>query len=180
MSPAVGEGVDPRGLRLDELARELPMQADVEGDAEARVTGVRHDSRAVRPGELFVARKGEKADGARFVADAVARGASAVMAARGAIAAREVGVPVLFVDDPAAALAFAASAVYGHPSFALEVVGITGTNGKTTTAHLARAAIDGAHGMPAASKIDAARYAVVVLPLVPVIPMTRISPLGLR
>jgi len=148
MSPAVADAVDPRGLRLDELARELPMQADVEGDAEARVTGVRHDSRAVRPGELFVARKGEKADGARFVADAVARGASAVMAARGAIEAASAGVPVLFVDDPAAALAFAASAVYGHPSFALEVVGITGTNGKTTTAHLARAAIDGAHGMP--------------------------------
>jgi UDP-N-acetylmuramoyl-L-alanyl-D-glutamate--2,6-diaminopimelate ligase len=53
------------------------------------------------------------------------------------------------VDDPASALAYAASAVYGHPSFSLEVVGITGTNGKTTTAHLVRAAIDGALGRPA-------------------------------
>ena len=52
----------------------------------------------------------------------------------------------MLVDDPAAALAFAASAVYGHPSFSLEVVGITGTNGKTTTVHLVRAAIDGALG----------------------------------
>jgi UDP-N-acetylmuramoyl-L-alanyl-D-glutamate--2,6-diaminopimelate ligase len=57
-------------------------------------------------------------------------------------------VPVVFVDDPAIALGYAASAVYGHPSFSLEVVGITGTNGKTTTAHLTRAAVDGALGAP--------------------------------
>ena len=101
-----------------------------------RVRGVRHDSRAVEPGDLFVARRGEKVDGARFVRDAVERGATAVMAARGASTPRRSTVPVLFVDDPAAALGFAASAVYGHPSFSLEVVGITGTNGKTTTAHL--------------------------------------------
>ena len=57
-------------------------------------------------------------------------------------------VPVLVVDDPTLALAYAASAIFGHPSFALEVVGITGTNGKTTTTHLVRAAIDGALGRP--------------------------------
>jgi len=138
----------PRGLRLDELARELPMAADVAGDATARVMGVQHDSRAVRAGDLFVARRGEKVDGARFVEDAVTRGAAAVMAARGVVDVARAGVPVLEVDDPAAALGYAASAVYGHPSFALEVVGITGTNGKTTTAHLVRAAIDGALGRP--------------------------------
>ena len=55
---------------------------------------------------------------------------------------------MLVVDDVADGLAYAAAAVYGHPSFALEVVGITGTNGKTTTAHLVRAAIDGALGGP--------------------------------
>ena len=139
-------GAAPRGLALDELARELPMDADVVGDPGVRVRGVRHDSRAVEPGDLFVARRGEKVDGARFVRDAVEKGATAVMAARGALDAQASDVPVLFVDDPAAALGFAASAVYGHPSFSLEVVGITGTNGKTTTAHLARAAVDGALG----------------------------------
>jgi UDP-N-acetylmuramoyl-L-alanyl-D-glutamate--2,6-diaminopimelate ligase len=139
-------GPPPRGLALDELSRELPMRADVAGDAAVRVRGVRHDSRAVEPGDLFVARRGEKVDGVRFVRDAVERGATAVMAARGALDAQESRVPVLFVDDPAAAIGFAASAVYGHPSFSLEVVGITGTNGKTTTAHLARAAVDGALG----------------------------------
>ena len=138
-----------RGLALDELARELPDAADVAGDAAVRVRGVRHDSRAVEPGDLFVARRGEKVDGARFVRDAVARGAAAVHGrARGARRAGARACRSLVVDDPAAALGFAASAVYGHPSFALEVVGITGTNGKTTTAHLVRAAIDGALGRP--------------------------------
>jgi UDP-N-acetylmuramoyl-L-alanyl-D-glutamate--2,6-diaminopimelate ligase len=137
------------GLRLDELSRDLPMRAQIVGDASVRVSGVRHDSRAIERGDLFVARRGEKVDGAHFVRDAVTRGAAAIMtahAAFGTIDARALGVPVLLVDDPAAALGFVASAVYGHPSFALEVVGITGTNGKTTTAHLTRAAIDGALG----------------------------------
>jgi UDP-N-acetylmuramoyl-L-alanyl-D-glutamate--2,6-diaminopimelate ligase len=134
------------GLRLDELARELPMRVDFVGDSAVRVCGVRHDSRAVQPGELFVARKGEKFDGARFVADAVGRGATAVIAARGAIDPASTDVPIAFVDDPTAALAYAASALYGHPSFSLDVVGVTGTNGKTTTTHLVRAAVDGATG----------------------------------
>jgi UDP-N-acetylmuramoyl-L-alanyl-D-glutamate--2,6-diaminopimelate ligase len=137
----------PEGLRLDELARELPMSTDVVGDASVRVTGVRHDSRAVQPGDLFVARKGERSDGGLFVQDAVRRGAAAVLVARAARVETR-SVPVLLVDDAATALAYAASAVYGHPSFSLDVVGITGTNGKTTTAHLVRAAVDGALGRP--------------------------------
>jgi UDP-N-acetylmuramoyl-L-alanyl-D-glutamate--2,6-diaminopimelate ligase len=151
--PAQGDAVGlapamatAHALRLDELTRDLPLHAEIAGDASVRVRGVRHDSRAVEPGDLFVARRGEKVDGARFVHDAVARGAVAVMAARGTLDPASAGVPVLLVDDPAVALGFAASAVYGHPSFSLEVVGITGTNGKTTTAHLVRAAVDGALG----------------------------------
>jgi UDP-N-acetylmuramoyl-L-alanyl-D-glutamate--2,6-diaminopimelate ligase len=147
-SPMSSQAGEREGLRLDELARELPMQVDVVGEAGARVHGVRHDSRAVQPGDLFVARKGDRVDGARFIDDAVARGASAVMAAIGAVDSATVGVPMLLVDEPARALAYAASAVYGHPSFWLDVVGITGTNGKTTTAHLVRAAVDGAIGWP--------------------------------
>ena len=69
------------------------MAIDVVGDATVRVRGVRHDSRAVEPGDLFVARKGENADGARFVEDAVARGAAAVMAARGVVDGRGRGSP---------------------------------------------------------------------------------------
>jgi UDP-N-acetylmuramoyl-L-alanyl-D-glutamate--2,6-diaminopimelate ligase len=136
------------GLRLDELVRELPISATIAGDPAIRLVGVRHDSREIEPGELFVARKGEHADGARFVADAVGRGAAAVMTSPGAVEPTSAGVPVVFVDDPSAALAYAASALYGHPSFSLDVVGVTGTNGKTTTTHLVRAAIDGALGRP--------------------------------
>jgi UDP-N-acetylmuramoyl-L-alanyl-D-glutamate--2,6-diaminopimelate ligase len=137
-----------KGLRLDEVVRELPMRAEVVGDGAVRVWGVRHDSRAVERGDLFVARRGGTVDGTRFVADAVARGAAAVIAAPGALDPSSLGVPLIAVDEPTTALAYAASAVYGHPSFSLDVVGITGTNGKTTTAHLVRAAVDGALGRP--------------------------------
>jgi UDP-N-acetylmuramoyl-L-alanyl-D-glutamate--2,6-diaminopimelate ligase len=99
----------------------------------------------VGPGDLFVVRKGRIEDGRRFVTDAIARGAAAVLASRGELEA-SLPVPYVEVDDATVGLAHAASAVYGHPSFSLDVVGITGTNGKTTTAHLVRAAIDGALG----------------------------------
>jgi len=134
------------GMRLDELAREIPGGASIVGDGSVRVVGVHHDSRAVGRGDLFVAKKGARADGARFVDDALARGAVALLQARGGGAAR---VPAIEVDDVQTGLAFAAAAVYGHPSFSLEVVGVTGTNGKTTATHLIRAAIDGAIGVGA-------------------------------
>ncbi len=155
----MGKTGSPSGLRLDELARELPMSVQIVGDASVRVRGVRHDSRAVERGELFVARRGAKVDGARFLRDAVERGASAVMATRDALPVQGLSVPVLIVDDPAEALGFAASAVYGHPSFSLEVVGITGTNGKTTTAHLVRAAVDGALGRPSCGVLGTVGHA---------------------
>jgi UDP-N-acetylmuramoyl-L-alanyl-D-glutamate--2,6-diaminopimelate ligase len=132
------------GLRLDELARELPGPVEIAGDAAVRVTGVRHDSREVAAGDLFVARKGARADGAAYVAAAIERGAPAVMLQKGGIDARGLRVPVLMVDDVVDALAFASAAVYGHPAFSLEIVGVTGTNGKTTVTHLVRAMIDGA------------------------------------
>jgi UDP-N-acetylmuramoyl-L-alanyl-D-glutamate--2,6-diaminopimelate ligase len=140
---SVASGGDP-GVRLDELAAELRGRVEVVGDATSRVRGVRHDSRAVEPGDLFVARRGERSDGASFIAAAVARGAAAVVVERGSTAAFP--VPAIVVDDANEALAFAAAAVYGHPTFSLDVVGVTGTNGKTTTTHLVRAAVDGALG----------------------------------
>lgn len=149
MTALTPAGAPARGLRLDELAREIPGSVGIHGDASVRVVGARHDSREIEPGELFVVRKGRSQDGARFVANAVARGASAIMTTRGVLADVPGTVPLVEVDDATTALAYAASAVYGHPSFSLEVVGITGTNGKTTTAHLVRAAVDGALGVPA-------------------------------
>jgi UDP-N-acetylmuramoyl-L-alanyl-D-glutamate--2,6-diaminopimelate ligase len=134
------------GLRLDELVRELPGIIEIVGDANVRVVGVQQDSRRVQQGDLFVARKGAHADGATFAEDAARRGAVAVLVGRAEVASLGADLPRIVVDDVAVALAHAAAAVYGHPAFGLEIVGVTGTNGKTTTTHLLRAAIDGAVG----------------------------------
>ncbi|APR75025.1 UDP-N-acetylmuramoylalanyl-D-glutamate--2,6-diaminopimelate ligase [Minicystis rosea] len=129
-------------LTLRELVREIP-EATLADDATAsvRVRGVHHDSRRVSPGDLFVARAGAHADGTRFIADAAARGAAAVLVSRGSDADTR-GLPRIEAVDVPRALAFASAAVYGHPTFSLEVIGITGTNGKTTTAHLVQAAVN--------------------------------------
>ena len=138
-------------LRLGDVVRELGGNATLDGDASIEVTGVRHDSRSVRPGDLFVARKGASADGAKYVEDATKRGAVAVLAARGSL--EKTGLPLIEVDDAMEGLARASAAVYAHPSFFLEVVGVTGTNGKTTTTHLVRTAIDAAIGKPSCGLI---------------------------
>ena len=143
------------GMSLADLAREIPgSSAVIEGDGSVLVTGVHHDSRKVQSGDLFVVRHGEKYDGNAFVADAIARGAVAVLAERYDARARAVqnpperSVPILRVENVATGLAYTSAAVYGHPAFSLDVIGLTGTNGKTTTSHLVRAAIDGALGLP--------------------------------
>ena len=143
------------GMSLADLAREIPgSSAVIEGDGSVLVTGVHHDSRRVQSGDLFVVRRGEKYDGNAFVADAIARGAVAVLAERYDARARAVhnpperSVPILRVENVATGLAYTSAAVYGHPAFSLDVIGLTGTNGKTTTSHLVRAAIDGALGLP--------------------------------
>jgi UDP-N-acetylmuramoyl-L-alanyl-D-glutamate--2,6-diaminopimelate ligase len=136
------------GLTLADLVREIPLPVEIVGPPGTRVYGVHHDSRAVAPGDLFVARKGANADGARFAADARDKGASAILCERGTLET-SIGVPLLLVDTAdavASALAHAAAAVYGHPAFSLEIIGVTGTNGKTTTTHLVRAAVDAALG----------------------------------
>jgi UDP-N-acetylmuramoyl-L-alanyl-D-glutamate--2,6-diaminopimelate ligase len=124
------------GVRVGEVARELtPLSPRVIGDAAVRVTGVRQDSRQVEPGELFVVRAGKAKSGADFVAEAVARGAVALLVEAG-LPRPPVALPVIEVSDVRRGLALAAEFVYGHPSRALALVGITGTNGKTTTSLL--------------------------------------------
>ena len=132
------------GMTLAEIEREIPGDPTVEGDASLRVFGVQNDSRAVEPGDMFVVRRGAHHDGRAFVDGALKQGAVALLAEKGL--ELSASVPVLRVPSVADGLAYAAAAVYGHPAFALDVVGITGTNGKTTTSHLVRAAIDGAYG----------------------------------
>ena len=134
----------PPAMRLGDVVREIPGAPLVSGTADGFVSGVRHDSRAVEPGDVFVARDGGRVSGLAFLSEAAKRGAAAVVVRRGA--ELSTSIPVVEVDDVPLALAIASSAVYGHPSFGLDVVGVTGTNGKTTTALLSRALIDGAGG----------------------------------
>lgn len=111
----------------------------------AEVTGVTLDSRSVRPGDLYAALPGAHAHGADFAAAAVAAGAVAVLTDPvGAPVAGPAGVPVLCVPDPRSVLGRLAAWVYGDPGDALRLVGITGTNGKTTTAYLVDAGLRGA------------------------------------
>lgn len=115
--------------------------------ADPVLTGVTHDSSAVQPGDLYAALPGSRTHGARFAAAAVERGAVAVLtdpagrAGLDSAAGVPQGVPVLIVDVPRAVLGEVASWVYGDPSAALEIVAVTGTDGKTTTAHLVEAGL---------------------------------------
>lgn len=101
------------------------------------LTGITHDSRAVRPGDLYAALPGARAHGADFAAQAAGLGAAAVLTdPAGADRARATGLPVLVVDDPRGRMGEAAAWVYDHPGGGLLLFGVTGTNGKTTTAYL--------------------------------------------
>ena len=108
-------------------------------DVEVRI--LQYDSRRVEPGDVFIALKGQKTAGADFAADAIARGAVAVVAEQPAISSP---VPWIEVPDARSAMALLAAEFYGRPSHAMRVVGITGTNGKTTTAYLLRAVFEAA------------------------------------
>jgi UDP-N-acetylmuramoyl-L-alanyl-D-glutamate--2,6-diaminopimelate ligase len=122
---------------LGSLRPEVTLDATV---LARSVTSLAYDSRQVVPGALFVTWKGRRMDGAAFGADAVARGAVAVVAD----SSRPPGVeaPWIEVRDARTALARLAAEFYGHPDQELLVVGITGTNGKTTTAYLLSAILD--------------------------------------
>jgi UDP-N-acetylmuramoyl-L-alanyl-D-glutamate--2,6-diaminopimelate ligase len=105
--------------------------------SDLEVTGVTHDSRAVRRGDLYAALPGAHTHGAYFASDAAAAGAVAVLTdTDGAVHARGAGLPMIVVADARAALPDVARWVYDDPSHDLLLAGITGTNGKTTTSYL--------------------------------------------
>jgi UDP-N-acetylmuramoyl-L-alanyl-D-glutamate--2,6-diaminopimelate ligase len=127
-----------------QLLDELPDKT-LRGEIPAGVTGVSYDSRRVRGGECFVAVTGFKQDGRRFVGDALSRGATIIVAEPPDPMPHEQALRVL-VPATRPALARLADAYYGHPSRALTLVGVTGTNGKTTTSYLVEALLRASGG----------------------------------
>ncbi|MGW2780929.1 UDP-N-acetylmuramoyl-L-alanyl-D-glutamate--2,6-diaminopimelate ligase [Streptomyces populi] len=114
----------------DQLGAEKP-------ESDVGVTGITHDSRAVRPGDVYAALPGARLHGADFVTQAAGLGAVAVLTdPTGAERAAATGLPVLVVEDPRGSMGELAATIYGHPGRDLLQIGITGTSGKTTTAYL--------------------------------------------
>nr|MDQ3045171.1 UDP-N-acetylmuramoyl-L-alanyl-D-glutamate--2,6-diaminopimelate ligase [Chloroflexota bacterium] len=107
----------------------------VVGDESIQIGGIQYDSRKVAPGDLFAALPGSDADGHDYLAEAVLRGASALLVERPLLPAPE-NVVQIIVEDSRGSLADAAAAFFGHPSRQISVIGITGTDGKTTTSYL--------------------------------------------
>lgn len=142
LRPDVGAGTSLRVLAAQIGA--VAVTGDVVPDLP--ITGLTLRGQDVRPGDLFAALPGATTHGARFAADAVARGAAAVLSDGAGVAeiadgAALPGIPVLVHPAPRAALGELAAQVYGHPCDRLPVIGITGTSGKTTTTYLVEAGL---------------------------------------
>ena len=123
---------------LQTLEGRVPI-VERRGDFHAPVKGITDDSRAVFPGSLFVAVKGERVDGHQFIPMAVSGGAGCVVAQQ---SMKTGAVPFVQVEDSRKALGLLASRFYGDPSSRLRMVGVTGTNGKTTTTYLCKALLE--------------------------------------
>lgn len=119
-------------MKLQELLQGVAV-SHAAAPMDAEIGEVRYDSRAVRPGDLFVAIRGYATDGHRYIGKALEQGAAAVICEE----AQE-GIPVVVVADSRTALAEIAANRFGHPADAMTMIGVTGTNGKTTTTYLVK------------------------------------------
>src|SRR5262245_33478855 len=133
-------------MKLSDLLSGLDVRA-VSGSPDAEIRGLAYASRDVQPDLLFFAIRGARLDGNRFIPKAIAKGAAAVVSALAPVQA--VGMPWIQVHDERAAMATIAGTFYGHPTRKLHLVGVTGTNGKTTTTYLIESILKSA-GRPAA------------------------------
>lgn len=119
-------------MKLSELLREFPYPYTLT-NGEAEISGIASDSRSVRTGGLFVALEGGMVDGHKFIPAALEAGAMAVV---GTKPMQRMRVPYLQVSDSRKALPYLAAAFYGHPARRLTMIGVTGTDGKTTTTNM--------------------------------------------
>ncbi|MFE7513258.1 UDP-N-acetylmuramoyl-L-alanyl-D-glutamate--2,6-diaminopimelate ligase [Streptomyces sp. NPDC057540] len=126
----------PLGDLAAQLGTDIPRAAEI--------SGITHDSRAVRPGDLYAALPGARTHGADFVAQAAGLGAAAILTdPTGAERAAATGLPVLVVENPRGRMGELAARIYGRPGEDLLQIGITGTSGKTTTAYLVEGGLRG-------------------------------------
>ena len=126
-------GWDSKGAMNLKLSR-LLHAAGLNCTEEREITAITCHSDDAVPGALFVALEGARSDGRRFVSDALKRGAAAVLCSSGV----ETSVPVVKAEDPRRALGLIAAEFYGHPAEGTTMIAVTGTKGKTTTAHMLR------------------------------------------
>ena len=137
-------------MQWNELTREVAAVAGNSASAEsaAEIAGVEYDSRHVEQGSVFVAMRGGTTDGNRYIDAAIAQGAAGIVTdsaeAFGPLTEKYPGVPSLLVEHGRTALAEVAAAFFGHPEHKLSATGVTGTNGKTTTAFLIEALLNNA------------------------------------
>lgn len=120
-------------MNIATLIDGLPMEL-VCGSLQTEISCIAEDSRLAEPGCLFIARQGTQTDGAQYITDAIANGAVAVVATDEAIVPADIAK--IITDDPNQITASLAERFYASPSKSLQLIGVTGTNGKTTTAHL--------------------------------------------
>lgn len=132
-------------MKLESLTK-IIQPIRVYGDVGLDVKAIHYDSRQVRPGTLFVALPGLHRDGADYIDDAIRRGACAVVSQLEDF--DDENICHIYVEDARRALAEIACAFYGHPSSKLQSIGITGTNGKTTTAFMSRSIMAAAGRRP--------------------------------
>src|SRR3989304_1003501 len=120
----------PNQKSLQHIFAELPLPFCMANIPDIPITGIAIDSRAVKPGYLFVAMKGGSADGHDYISKAIENGAGAGVGERGVSG---LTVPYVRLDNPRRALTWMAAAFYNWPGRKLRVIGVTGTGGKTTT-----------------------------------------------
>ncbi|MGI6013867.1 MAG: UDP-N-acetylmuramoyl-L-alanyl-D-glutamate--2,6-diaminopimelate ligase [Oscillospiraceae bacterium] len=120
-------------MKLKTLLQDVPVLA-WKADPELEISDISYDSRTTKPGELFVAVTGFESDGHRFIGSAVEKGAAVVLCER----EPDCAVPYILVENTRAGLALASRNYFGNPAAEMRVIGVTGTNGKTTTTMLVK------------------------------------------
>lgn len=132
-------------MKLGDLLTGLEIKTTLSpGWLERKVRDIAHDSRKVKPGSLFVAVRGFHSDGHQFISQAIKQGAVAIVAEKQEGSPAPADTPLLIVDDSRRALALLANTFFSHPSRRLMLIGITGTNGKTTTTYLVKSIVEAA------------------------------------